>query len=83
MVIIKRTDLQLKLGWQPMSGEIQKHRQFVKGVAASYVSVNLNHVQPQDLEMVIEMLRSELESVTNELEETRQSINAGKYSGGQ
>lgn len=74
MSIIRRTQLELELGLQPMSGEIKKHRQFVNGVPTSYVSVNLNHLLPQDVDIVFSMLRSELEGVTKDKEEARQLL---------
>ena len=58
------------IGLLPMSGEIKKHRQFVNGVSTSYLSIELNHVLPVDLEAVIQILKSELESVEQDFEET-------------
>ncbi len=68
--VIQRTKEIINIGLFPMSGEIVKHRQFVNGVPTSYVSVNLNYVLPEDLETVIEILRSEIESVKTEIDET-------------
>ena len=67
---IQRDKELIDFGLLPMSGEIVKHRQFVNGVPTSYVSVNLNYVLPQDLETLIKMLQSEIESVKTEWQET-------------
>lgn len=68
--INRRTEDLINLGLLPMSGEIKKHRQFVNGIPTSYLSVELNYVLPQDLEFVIQILKSEVESVEQEFKET-------------
>ena len=70
----RRNEQLVELGLLPMTGEIQKHRQFVNGIPTSYLSVKLNYVLPQDLEIVIETLKSELESVEQEFKETIVSL---------
>jgi hypothetical protein len=67
---MQRTKELIDIGLLPMSGEIVKHRQFVNGVPTSYVSVNLNFVLPEDLEIVIKILQSETEKVKTEWQET-------------
>ena len=68
--INRRTEDLINLGLLPMSGEIKKHRQFVNGISTSYLSVELTHILPQDLEVVIQTLKSELESVEQEFKDT-------------
>jgi len=68
--INRRTQDLINLGLLPLSGEIKKHRKFVNGIPTSYLSVELNHFLPQDLEVVIQLLKSELESVEQEFKET-------------
>lgn len=70
----QRTKELIDIGLLPMSGEIVKHRQFVNGVITSYVSVNLNYVLPPDLETVIKLLQSEIESVKIECDETFKTL---------
>ena len=71
MSYTKRPKELIDIGLLPMSGEIVKHRQFVDGCPTSYVSISLNYVLPEDLETVVTMLQSELESVRNEWKETQ------------
>lgn len=65
----RRSQLHYNLGLKPMTGQISKNTDFVDGFKSASLNINLCNVLPEDMELVIQVIREEMAEVKKQVDE--------------